>query len=371
MASGISVPINAWENAAGRVKKSHPNAQVINTNLSQRYYEIQKAILQLNEQKAFSFEALKELLNPKKPKQQHRVLSFKDYSQQLINEMVAAKSIGNALVYKVASKKLLEFYGSDDLQFRGLTYELLTSFINKLKADGAKVNTISNYLRTVRAIFNKAIKAKMVDRSLYPFYDIRIKSERTAKRAVTRQDIQLLEDLVLKVNSPIWHARNYFLLSFYLIGISFTDLAYLKHENVINGRVEYRRRKTHKHYSVKLFDKAMDILKVYYGKRKKYLLPILPDGIEEDTLASKKIIYQGIKNTNKYLKRMAENVGINATVTTYVARHTWATTAKRLGYSIELIAEAMGHEHGNKITNIYLDSFDQEVVDKMHEAVIC
>ena len=70
------------------------------------------------------------------------------------------------------------------------------------------------------------------------------------------------------------------------------------------------------------------------------------------------------------MKELAKQCDINETITTYVARHSWATTAKRLGYSNELIAEAMGHEYGNKITNIYLDNFDQSVIDELNEKVI-
>jgi integrase/recombinase XerD len=102
----------------------------------------------------------------------------------------------------------------------------------------------------------------------------------------------------------------------------------------------------------------------------KYLLPILPYDAIEDSIKSKKIIRQWIKTTNKYLKRLSEEVGLSSSVTTYTSRHTFATSAKRLGYSNELIAEALGHEIGNKITNIYLDSFDTDVLDAMHERVI-
>jgi integrase/recombinase XerD len=102
----------------------------------------------------------------------------------------------------------------------------------------------------------------------------------------------------------------------------------------------------------------------------KYLLPVLPNGVVEDSMAAKRAISQWIKTTNKWLNKIAEDCKIEDEVTTYVARHTWATTAKRLGYSIELIAEAMGHEHGNKITNIYLDTFDQSLIDEMNKKVI-
>ncbi|MDP2413858.1 phage integrase SAM-like domain-containing protein, partial [Daejeonella sp.] len=94
----------------------------------------------------------------------------------------------------------------------------------QLILEGAKINTVGNYFRSIRAIYNKAIKAKIVDRSCYPFTEIQIKSTRTAKRAISLNDLQRLHKLTLKPNSKSWHARNYFFLSFYLIGIPFTDL---------------------------------------------------------------------------------------------------------------------------------------------------
>ena len=160
------------------------------------------------------------------------------------------------------------------------------------------------------------------------------------------------------------------MLSYYLIGISFTDLAYLKPENIVDGRIVYKRKKTHKHYSIKIFPQAEKALSKVATVNGKYLLPILSEEIPEDTLKAKRVIQQCIKTTNKYLKRLSEKAEIKGVVTTYVARHTFATTAKRLGYSNELIAEALGHEYGNKITNIYLDNFDKEIVDSMHQKVI-
>jgi integrase len=163
---------------------------------------------------------------------------------------------------------------------------------------------------------------------------------------------------------------NYFLLSFYLRGISFTDLAYLTRNNIIDGRIEYKRRKTHKNYSVKLFPEAEILFQQFEVVGSKYLLPILPNDAVEDSLKTKKVIRQFIKTTNKYLKRLSEQVGLSSPVTTYASRHSFGTIAKRLGYSNELIAESLGHEYGNKITNIYLDSFDSDVLDAMHMHVI-
>jgi integrase len=211
---------------------------------------------------------------------------------------------------------------------------------------------------------------KVVDRSFYPFHDVSIKSEKTAKRAILKDDIAKLLLVHVEKNSACWMSLNYFMLSFYLRGISFTDLAYLKPSNIIDGRIEYKRRKTHMNYSVKLFPEAISIIDPLCSPDREYLLPLLPNGIVEDSVRSKRIIHQWIKTTNKYLKRLSEQVGLGSPVTTYSSRHSFATIAKRMGYSNELIAEALGHGYGNKVTNIYLDSFEEEVLDTMHKHVI-
>lgn len=361
--TGFSVQLNLWSVHNREVIKEHPNALRMNALLNKRYYEIQKALLLLGDN--FTIEELKALLDGK-PKQVNEPITFKSFTDKLIKEMHQVNKNGNALVYRTAISKFLSFCNNPNIQFNEITYTLLEQFSHSLTVQGLKVNSISNYFRTLRAIYNKAIKQKVVDRSHYPFHDIKIKSERTLKRAVLRQDIAKLELLQFEKGTAEWQALNSFLLSFYLIGVSFTDLAYLTRKNIIDGRVVYRRRKTHKNYSIKLFPQAEAILNAFHQQGAKYLIPILPNHIEEDSLRAKQLIHQWIKTTNKYLKRMGVDVGIPATITTYVARHTFATTAKRLGYSNELIAEALGHEYGNKITNIYLDSFDQVVVDDMH-----
>jgi site-specific recombinase XerD len=210
----------------------------------------------------------------------------------------------------------------------------------------------------------------LVDRSLYPFYDISIKTEKTAKRAILKDDIAKLLDIRVEKNSTCWRSLNYFMLSFFLRGISFTDLAYLKHSNIIDGRIEYRRRKTHKNYSVKLFPESESIINQLHVSGSDYLLPIIPFVVTEDSLRAKRIIQQCIKTTNKYLKKLSSDCGLLNSTQSYTSRHSFATIAKRLGYSNELIAESLGHEFGNKITNIYLDKFDTHVLDSMHQQVI-
>lgn len=370
IATGIRIKKEYWDSNTQLVRKT-PNFQKLNQSISEIFLKIQKVIHDLNDGDEFSFEALKERLNGKaKPSKINTNTTFNEYSTHIINELFAINKVGNALVYQTASNRLIGFAKGRKLKFKEIDYTFLEGFQRQLISEGVKQNSISNYLRTIRAIYNRAIKAKIIDRSHYPFTEVPIKSERTAKRAILATDLARIFKLDLNEDTREWHARNYFFLSFSLIGISFTDLAYLKASNIIKGRIVYRRRKTRKEYNIKITSLAKQIIDYYNGRNDKYLLPILTASIIEDSLPANQKIHQWIKTTNKWMKELAKACDLSETLTTYVARHSWATTAKRLGYSNELIAEAMGHEYGNKITNIYLDNFEQNVIDDLNDKVI-
>lgn len=364
--SGISTTAVYWDHQRSEIHKTHPNSKLLNINLSKQFFKIQQIVLELDSD--FSIIELKNRVEGKS--KDIEKITVKSFSDHLILQMLEINKTGNALVYQTALNRLIAFYGKDDLDFKDLNYEFLERFKHHLLLNGLKINSISNYIRTIRAIYNKAIKLKVVDRSLYPFYDVDIKIEKTANRAVLKDDLNKLLHISVLENSTAWKSLNYFFLSFYLRGISFTDMAYLKKSDVIHGRVNYTRRKTHKNYSVRLYGKAESLINQLHISGSEYLLSILPIGVPEDSLKAKIIIRQWIKTTNKYLKKVSIECGLVNPVTTYSSRYSFATIAKRLGYSNELIAEALGHEYGNKITNIYLDDFDVEVLDAMHQHVI-
>jgi integrase/recombinase XerD len=364
--SGVSTSLSHWNDKRNEIDKSHPNANLLNLKITQQYFKIQKVILQLDDE--FSMEQLRFMIddNPKKQLD----TTFRVFSERLIAQMIEVNRTGNAIVYQTAVNRFISYCKNRDICFSEIDYTLLDKFSHHLIRSGLKQNSVSNYFRSIRAIYNKAIKAKIVDRSNYPFHDFSIKSEKTAKRAISKDDILKLKQLNFEPNSTAERSLKCFLISFYLRGISFTDLAYLKHSNIIDGRVVYKRRKTHKNYNIKLFPEAQVLFEQLHAGGSNYLLPILSNDTQEDSIETKKVIRQFIKTTNKYLKRMSEQVGLSSPVTTYTSRHSFGTIAKRLGYSNELIAEALGHEYGNKITNIYLDTFDTDVLDAMHKHVI-
>lgn len=363
--SGVSLQLLFWNDKKMEVDKTHPNSKLLNIKLSKHYFKIEQALLILDDD--FTIDKLKAVINGKPicdlPD------TFQVFADKIIQQMMEVKRTGNAIVYQTAVNRLIAFCGRD-ISFQEVNYTLLDQFSHHLLTSGLKQNSVSNYFRSIRAIFNKAIKLKLIDRSFYPFHDISIKTEKTVKRAISKDELYKLHIHSLDEDSTAWRSLNLFFLSFYLRGISFTDLAYLTRLNIVDDRVTYKRRKTHKNYSIKLFPEALSLLLRLNLVGSKYLLPILPNDVPEDSIKAKKIISQCIKTTNKYLKQLSVENGFSIPVTTYTSRHSFATIAKRLGYSNELIAEALGHEYGNKITNIYLDTFDTDVLDDMHYKVI-
>jgi integrase/recombinase XerD len=363
--SGVSIEMKHWNEQKSDVGKSHPNSKLINLKLSREYFKIQQSILKIEDD--FSIESLRACLNGNSNK---GVETFKTFADSIIKQMLEVNRTGNAIVYQTAVNRFMEFCEKPNIKFSEINYALLQKFIHFLTLEGLKQNSISNYLRSIRALYNKAIKEELVTRAQYPFHDLKIKVEKTAKRAIYTKDITSLKKVSVQGSINEEMAVSYFLLSFYLCGASFTDLAYLKPNNYFDGRIEFRRRKTGKNYSIKVFPPTLEILQKLLDPKRKYLLPVLPDEVQENSLRAKRIIQQWIKTTNKYLKNLSVDLGIDPIATSYSARHSFASIAKRLGFSNELIAECLGHQYGNKITNIYLDSFETEVVDSMHQKVI-
>lgn len=369
-ATGVRIEKKFWDEKQKSIKSTVPNYLELNNKITSFFQRLQKMVLKLEDEQRFNFTCLRDLISEtNSPIKQVAPVRFDQFAIKTILELHELNKSGNALIYQTAWNRFHNCINKKPITFEEVDFTMLENFKKMLLLDGVKPNTISNYFRTIRAIYNRGIKAKLVDRKNYPFLDVSVKPQRTTKRAVKLTDIAKLHTLDIQKDATAWHSRNYFILSISLIGISFTDLAYLKPSNIEKGRLIYRRRKTHKEYNIKLTPIANSIIEIYRGRSSKYLMPILPSSVIEDSLIAHKLIKQFIKTTNKYLKRMAKELNIGE-LTTYVARHSWATTAKRLGYSNELIAEALGHEYGNRITNIYLDDFEQSVIDDVNAKVL-
>ncbi len=242
----------------------------------------------------------------------------------------------------------------------------IKDFEESLLEKKKKLNSISVYLRTLRAIYNQAIKDKIALDSLYPFKGLRIKNEITSKRALTKEDIVKIRECKLEKGSELDKARDYFLFSFNMRGMSFIDMAFLKNRDLVEGRIQYAREKTGQKFSIKMTAEAEKIIEkhLYSTEPNSFIFPII------DRKGQEYLDYKNaLRLTNKKLKLIGEMTGCSIPVSTYVSRHSWAIIAKRAGVPTAVISEGLGHD-SEKTTQIYLDSFENKVLDDANELII-
>lgn len=256
--------------------------------------------------------------------------------------------------FNMTRERIKKFTGEGLVPFQRVNYSWLIRFENWMRSKEMKPNSIGIHMRNIRTVFNEAIAMGRIDQSLYPFRKYKIPKEATRKRNLTAEELSKIAKAELK-GLHAW-ARDMFMLSFYLLGINLKDLFYL--QGIEDGRVYYIRSKGKKPYSVKVFPEAMNIINRYKGQ--KYLL---------NTLENYSDYRSATKRVNKKLKDIAKDLRIEKPVSTYFARHAWASIASGIGISEDIIARALGHTISNQMTIIYID-FDLEKVDEANRRVI-
>lgn len=290
-----------------------------------------------------------------------KVIEFFD---KIIGEKIETGKVETARAYKESRNALRKFSGNN-ITFNDITPLFLEKFELYLRENGNKTGGVAFKMREVRTIYNKAIMMGVASQELYPFkfYKIsKLKPEKN-KRALTSDEIKKIKSLDLSENPQLQDTLNYFLFSFYSRGMNFVDIMKLKWSHINNGRISYTRSKTKVPFDIEILEPAQSIINYYQSIKRKtdYVFPILnqnnmtPVQIEN---RKKKVL----QKTNKELKEIAKLAGINKRLSTYVARHSFATILKKKGSSIEKISELMGHSDV-QVTMTYLKEFDSEVLD--------
>lgn len=231
-----------------------------------------------------------------------------------------------------------------------------------MKEQNLSVSTISTRIRHLRAVFNLAITEHSIKSNCYPFHSYKVSklNKQTAKRALNKQDI--LKVMQYKGTSLMeCLAIDIFIFSYLNAGINFIDIAKLKYSNIIENHLTYNREKTKKLISIPLQAEAMEIIAKYKNMKSPYLFPVLsPFHKTEIQIANR--LHKVLAKVNKHLKEIGEKLELPIPLTTYVARHSYATVLKRAGVSTAIISESLGHS-SEKITQVYLDSFDNEQIN--------
>jgi site-specific recombinase XerD len=308
----VELKMDEWDPYTQKVKSKHPNAKLITVKINQLINEIQERALKFETvEKVYTVHDLCD-----SDQQGTGSVTFTSFVEREIADLIAVGRVGNANAYKEASNRLVRFAGKQNLKFENIDYKFLEKFAQAMLTDEVKINSVALYMREIRAIYNRAIRADVVEAKYYPFGKYKIKTTKTISRALSVQEMQKIAATEIEVNSPMWHSRNYFLLSFCLIGINFTDLFKLTPGSIQNNRIIFSRSKTKKIYSVYIHPVAADIISHYFKHTvtAEYLFPVLHK--DDCPVIAKKKLKQVIKTTNEYLGRIAKNLEINQPITT-------------------------------------------------------
>ena len=267
---------------------------------------------------------------------------------------------GTKEIYRTTLKKILSY--DNDANISDVNLKWLRGFDNYL-ARTQGINGRAIYLRSLRAVCNYALHIKAI--SNYPFENFKIKHEPTKKRSVSVEKFR--EFLNYDVPQRLVRYRDYFLLMFFLVGINSKDLLLAKQSNISNGRFEYIRNKTGKHYSIKLEPEALELINRYKGKE--WLLDAMDTCKHYKSFAHDmndalkevgKVEWQLVPASDDlFAPPKLEKVihPVIEGITTYYARHCWATFAYEIGISIDVIAQALGHSTENRTTMIYVINY--------------
>ncbi len=289
--------------------------------------------------------------------------SFFRLLKERVRTMKRSGQLGTAENYECAANSFMRFRNGIDIMPDEITPDFIELYEQHLRKNGLKMNTVSFYMRILRAVYNKAVEDGLTaDRK--PFRRAYTGTETTRKRAVTIGTIRRIRDM--KATTGVMElAKDMFMFSFYLRGMSMIDIAYLEKENLKNGILTYRRRKTGQTLKIKWEKCMQDIVDRHPSANGKYMLPLIKDLKKDD----RKQYKNKQSEIQKQLIRISEKLRLKDNLTMYVARHSWASIAKSMNIPIGVISESMGHT-SLKTTQIYLKEIDADVIDKANSKVI-
>lgn len=305
------------------------------------------------------------------------------YLDEDIERLMKLDKIGTANTRKDLKRALSKFLNGEDINFPQIDHKFLKNFEDDFISRGVKETSISVYMRTLKAIYNRAIEDGYCKKEHYPFdkYKTSKLNTKTEKRALTKKQL----DKIINCKKPIdkqidykkpetiklKNAHNYFLFSYYNRGMNLIDIAKLKWDNIEENRLKYVRSKNGKRFNIELLDQALEILEYYKqnnSNKTDYIFPILTE--RQKTMKSIKDRVNKVNGEiNDNLRKIGALAKIPGNITFYVARHSWASIMYRAGIPIPVISEALGHDD-EKTTRIYLAELGNKVLDEANKQVL-
>lgn len=288
------------------------------------------------------------------------------YMNKQISKKKEQGKEGIAAAYLNTRNSLQIFIKNEDVKMSEIDNYFVMNYREYLFKKKLSPNTISYYMRNFRTIFNMALAEGLKPKDKFPFKNIRTTPCKTVKRALSLSQTKALICLDLSCHPGLEKARDFYMFSLYCQGMAFVDIVFLEKKNIVEDVIYYSRHKSKQCIRIKISDRIRQLMEKYSSNNSKYVFPFID-------ITSKSTPYRQyrseLSNINRNLKKVAAMTEITVPLTTYTARHTWATLAHECGASISLISEGMGHT-SEEMTRIYLKQFDIEVLDSVNNMVL-
>lgn len=286
------------------------------------------------------------------------------FMETMVAEFRQNGKLRKSETYQTTLNSFRRFRHNADIMLDSVDSRVMEGYEAWNRQRGLAQNTISFYIRILRAVYNHAVEECIID-NRRPFRRVYTGIDKTVKRALPIRIIRKISTLDLSASPNLDYARDMFMLSFMLRGMSFIDMAYLQKSDFHDGRICYRRKKTGRQLSVEWTEAMQRITDKYPINETSYFLPII-----HSNEGNVRNIYRNVGyNINHNLKTIARMIGLRMPLTLYVARHSWASIALEKGVPLSVISEGMGHD-SETTTRIYLAELDNSVVDKANLRII-
>ncbi len=371
--TGKSIPEDKWDFNRNLPKQHYKHYQVLKHYLLDIQTTCENAVFELEKAQNLNIDTL--------AYQVRRIVRgdststlFYEYYESKLQEYIDKGSFKTSSVSRGAFNKLKKFQPKD-FPIEDFSYKMINDFDTYMRKTNCGINTISIYMRAIRAVYNKAIKEEVVSPERHPFINYTVKSESTQKRFLTKDQLIEIKTLDLSDKPKIEFVRDIFMFGIYARGMNYIDICKLKCENLVlieakensqHYRINYTRSKTKGKFSIKVTEEMLLILRKHAnikGQTEEYLFPIFKS--DSDI----KYYTDRLKKFNRKLRLVREKTSIDHNFTSYYMRHSYAMLAKNGGLSINIIKDSMGHSNV-KITETYLASFTNEKLDEANEKIL-
>lgn len=357
-----------WDEANAQFKKSHPNYVQRNRVLLKQKEKALKVIDEFNiEELDFTLTQFEAKFRGKKDVN----VTVKTFWEEKIDDLKKSGRVGNARAYSDTMASFYKFAKNNQLRFMDITVEMLDKYETYLRPT-CKDGGIGVRMRELRALYNDAIRKGLVDEKFYPFKVFKVSKFKSSgiKKALPRAEIKKFEDLDELKYPHLAESKKLFLFSYYTRGMNYYDIMKLRWSEVQNDSIVYLRSKTKGKFIVKILEPVRLILDEYRGKNTNtdYIFPILlKEGLTPMQIENRKA--RTLKKFNSDLKKIAAIQGIEGKISSYTARHSFATNLKELGVSTDVISQSMGHQNVG-ITSAYLKDFEDDIIDEANEKLL-